>query len=165
MKRREMLGAIGAGTAGLAALAAATPVLAQQEKERPHHYDKVHEDCLKACTDCARTCNETFHHCYMQVAEGKRDHAKPLHLVSDCVGFCSLSASLIAKHSPLMAYSCNSCAEACQVTAAEVERFETPEMQAAAKALRTCERSCREMVASMRARRSAGETRPEPNRQ
>jgi hypothetical protein len=160
MKRREMLEVFGVGAAGLAALSA-SPALAQREDEHAHHHDRVHEDCLKACSDCAKNCDETFHHCYQQVAEGKRDHAKSLHLLSDCAGFCGLSACMIAKHSPLMAYSCNACAEACQTTAAEVERFDDPTMKAAAKALRTCEKSCREMVASMRGRGTGTETRPE----
>src|SRR6266567_4454081 len=98
MKRREMLGVLGAGAAGLAALSTAS-AQAQHESEHAGHHDKFHEDCLKACADCAKACDETFHHCYQQVAEGKRDHAKSLHLVSDCAGFCSLSACMIAKHS------------------------------------------------------------------
>ncbi|MDB5352540.1 MAG: hypothetical protein JWN86_3787 [Planctomycetota bacterium] len=150
MKRREMLGALGAGAAGLAALSTAT-AQAQQSRghDAPHRHDKMHEDCLKACADCDKMCDETFHHCYMQVAEGKRDHAKALHLVSDCAGFCSLSACMIAKHSPLMVHSCASCAEACRATAAEVEKFDAPEMKAAARSLRVCEASCRDMVKAM----------------
>lgn len=147
MKRRDLLGAIGAGAAGMAAMSAVNA--SAQEQGAAHRRDKVHEDCLKACSDCAKMCDETFHHCYMQVAEGKKDHAKPLHLVSDCAGFCSLSACMIAKHSPLMAHSCAACAEACKDTAAVVEKFDSPEMKAAAKSLRTCEASCREMVKAM----------------
>jgi hypothetical protein len=160
MKRREMLEALGIGAAGLATLSAA-PALAQHEDEHAHHHDKAHEDCVKACSDCAKTCDETFHHCYQQVAEGKRDHAKSLHLVSDCAGFCSLSACMISKHSPLMVYSCTACADACQTTAAEVERFDDATMKAAAKSLRACEKSCREMVASMRGRGTTIEIRTE----
>ena len=78
MQRRELLGVLGATAAGLVAMTGGEAHAA--------HLDKAHEDCLKACSDCAKTCDETFHHCYMQVAEGKRDHAKPLHLVSDCAG-------------------------------------------------------------------------------
>jgi len=149
MKRRDLLGALGAGAAGLAALTTSSATAQQHANEPAHRHDKMHEDCLKACSDCARMCDETFHHCYMQVAEGKRDHARSLHLVSDCAGFCSLSACMIAKHSPLMVHSCASCAEACKATAAEVEKFDSAEMKAAAKSLRTCEASCREMVKAM----------------
>jgi hypothetical protein len=155
MKRRELLGALGAGAAGLAAFSTTSAAQAQQQQQQPHanepahRHDKMHEDCLKACSDCAKMCDETFHHCYQQVAEGKRDHALPLHLVSDCAGFCSLSACMIAKHSPLMVHSCASCAEACKATAAVVEKFDSTEMKAAAKSLRTCESSCRDMVKAM----------------
>ena len=83
------------------------------------HRDKAHEDCLKACEACERSCNETFHHCYMQVAAGKKEHARALHLVADCAKFCDLSADLIANQSPLMVHACAACAEACKACAAE----------------------------------------------
>src|SRR5262249_19042077 len=135
MKRRELLGTLGAGAAGLAALSA-TRATAQHEKEHAGVHDRVHADYLKACSDCARVCDETFHHCYMMVAEGKKEHAKALHLLSDCAGFCGLSACMIAKHSPLMMYSCQACADACKATGAEVEKFSSDEMTRAAKQLR-----------------------------
>jgi len=149
MDRREMLGMLGAGAAGLAALNAQA-----DEKSEDHccELDQVHADCLKACSDCAKACDQTFHHCYMQLAQGKKEHAMALHLSSDCAGFCGLSASMIAKHSPLMMHSCEACAEACKATAAEVGRFDSAEMKAAVQKLRECERACRTMVADMRAK-------------
>jgi len=147
MDRRELLGMVGAGAIGLTAMSARA-----DEKvcdESCCELDKVHADCFKACSDCAKACDQTFHHCYMQVAAGKKEHAKSLHLASDCAGFCNLSACMIAKHSPLMAYSCGACADACRATAAEVGKFDSEEMKAATRALRACEKSCREMVASM----------------
>src|SRR4051794_35543670 len=153
MKRREMLGALGAGAAGLAAFSTASAQTANRTQahstEHAHAHDKTNEECLKACSDCAKVCDETFHHCYHQVAEGKREHAKSLHLVSDCAGFCSLSACMIARHSPLMIHSCAACAEACKATAAEVEKFDSKEMKRAASELRNCERSCTAMVKAM----------------
>ncbi len=150
MKRREMLGALGAGAATLAVGAIANAQAPKgHDDEAAHRHDAIHKECLDACSDCARMCNETFHHCYMMVAEGKRDHAKSLHLVSDCAEFCELSATMIAKHSPLMAYSCTACGEACKKTVAEVEKFDMPEMKAAAKALNRCMKSCEEMVKAM----------------
>ncbi len=144
MQRRELLGVLGATAAGLVAMTGGEAHAA--------HLDKAHEDCLKACSDCAKTCDETFHHCYMQVAEGKKEHAKALHLTSDCAAFCGLSACMIAKHSPLMAYSCHACAEACKACAAECDKFDSPEMKACAKSCRDCEKSCLEMVRTMSSR-------------
>jgi len=46
------------------------------------------------------------------------------------------------------------CADACKVTYAEVEKFDSAEMKMAAKKLRECEQSCRNMVAQMKS--SAG---------
>jgi hypothetical protein len=150
MDRREMLGVLGAGAASFAALSAN----AADKSELCCELDQVHEACFKACSDCAKACDMTFTHCLKQVAEGKKEHAKALRLASDCAGFCGLSACMIAKQSPLMVHSCGACAEACKTTAAEVEKFDSAEMKAAAKTLRECERSCRSMVASMEHTRS-----------
>ena len=148
MDRREMLGILGAGAVG-AALVAKNAV-AQDGHDHAHAHDKTHEDCLKACTACAKSCDETFHHCYMMVAEGKKDHAKPLHMLSDCASFCGLSACMIARHSPLMVDSCGACADACKKTLAVVEKFDSPEMKMAAEKLKACEKSCTEMVNAMK---------------
>jgi hypothetical protein len=146
MDRREMLGMMGAGAAGLAALAGRE---AQGQQDAHAKLDAVHKECLEACSDCARSCDMGFHHCYTQVAEGKRDHAKPLHFFVDCAGFCALSACNIAKHSPLMAYSCEACADACKATAAAVSGFDSPEMKDATRALMRCEKACKAMVEAM----------------
>ncbi len=147
MDRRELLTTISAGGLGMMAMASNSKAQAPAVKSSDH--DKVHADCLEACSSCAKSCDETFHHCYVAVSEGKRDHAKALHLLSDCAGFCSLSACMIAKHSSLMAHSCAACAEACKETVAEVSKFDSTEMKMAAKKLIECEKSCRAMVEHM----------------
>ena len=78
MDRRELLGFLGAGAVGFTALNAARA----DDKSDDHccELDKVHEDCLKACADCAKACDMTFHHCLMMVADGKKEHAKSVHL-------------------------------------------------------------------------------------
>ena len=145
MDRRELLGVLGAGAVGLTALSG-REALAQQASAK---LDDVHKECLEACSDCARACEMAFHHCTMQAAEGKRDHAKPLHYAVDCAGFCALAACNIAKHSPLMAYSCEACAEACKATLAVVSKFDSDEMKAATKALTRCEKACTAMIEAM----------------
>ncbi len=149
MDRRSMIGLLGAGV-GAVGLGMASSASADDTHDHSKMHDKAHEDCLKACGDCARSCDETFHHCYMQVAEGKRDHAKPMHLLADCAGFCGLSASMIGRHSPLMIDSCQACADACKKTAAVVEKFDSDEMRRAVEKLRACEKSCVAMVAAMK---------------
>ncbi len=146
MDRREMLGIMGAGAVGMAAISGGEARAQQADHAK---LDAVHKECLEACSDCAKSCDMAFHHCYTQVAEGKREHAKPLHFVADCAGFCALAACNIAKHSPLMVHSCESCADACKATLAVVEKFDSPEMKDTAKALARCEKSCRAMLAAM----------------
>ena len=145
MDRRELLGMLGVGAVGMVAAGAEARA---DEKDHPK-LDALHKECLEACGDCAKACDMGFHHCYTQVAEGKREHAKPLHLFADCAGFCALSACNIAKHSPLMAYSCEACADACKATIAVVSTFDSPEMKEATRSLTRCEKSCRAMVEAM----------------
>lgn len=144
MMRREMLSVLGISAAGLVAANGSNALAVEQG-----HHDQAHADCLKACQDCSRECNETFHHCYEQLAQGKKEHAKALHLAADCAKFCNLSADLVASMSPLMVYACASCAEACKACAAECDKFDSPQMKECGKACRTCEASCRAMVKAM----------------
>jgi len=155
MDRRELLGVLGAGAVGLAALSRGE-TRADEDKSSHHHHDKVHADCMKACGECAKVCNETASHCLEQLAEGSGDrkvHAKVHELTMDCQDFCILSATLIARDSDLMQYSCEACAEACRCCAEACDKHPASEMvKDCAEKCRTCERACREMVKSMRGR-------------
>lgn len=156
MDRRELLGVLGAGAVGLAGFAPGE--VRGDEEHKGHHHDKMHEDCMKACADCARWCNETSGHCLEQLREGSGDrkiHAQVHELTMDCQEFCVLSATLIARGSDLMMYSCDACADACRVCADACDKHPESEMvKACAEACRTCERSCRAMVKSMRGRKA-----------
>lgn len=144
MKRRDLIGALGVGTVGLMALNRGE-ALAQHSD----HHDQIHADCLKACGDCAKTCEMTFHHCMMLVTRGKPEHAKAAHYALDCAEFCSLSAKLIARMSDLMVDSCGACADACKKCGDECAKFDMPEMKACVAACRECEKTCRAMVKAM----------------
>ena len=147
MDRRTMLTTLGAGAIGAGVIASGR---ARADHEAGHiELDEVHKKCLEACSRCARTCDMTFHHCYELLAEGKKEHALALHLVSDCAAFCALSACMIAKHSPLMVHACQACAEACKACAQECEKHTDETMKRCTRDCLDCERSCREMVQAM----------------
>ena len=59
---------------------------------------------------------------------------------------------MIAKHSPLMLYSCHACAEACTACATECDKFDSPEMKACVRLCLDCERTCLEMVRELSSR-------------
>jgi len=153
--RREVLGVL--GMAGAATAIPTIAVGAQQPGEarktsagtsEPH--SRKLEECLKACSDCMDVCNQTAHHCFQQIQQGKTAHAAPLQLTVDCQEFCATSAKMIGRHSPLMAASCDACAEACDACAQACERISGEEqMTFCAQLCRSCARSCREMVAAM----------------
>jgi hypothetical protein len=156
-KRRELLGALGTGAAGMAFLTNRSEAVAGQApapKDEHAGHDPRHaaimRECDEACGHCEATCNMAFHHCITQTAAGKVEHAKMAQLVIDCAAFCTLSAAMIARHSPLMAESCRACEAACRRCAEECGSDSSDAMmKACATACRKCEESCRNMVRVM----------------
>ncbi len=144
MDRRELLGVLGATTAGLATVAGASSARAAQGGK-----DKIHEECAEACFDCEKACNHAFHHCFKEVEAGKRDHAKAMHLCVDCGDVCSTAGKLVARMSPLMVHTCRACAECCDDCIAACEKLDAPDIKAFVATLRKCAKSCREMVQAM----------------
>ena len=145
MDRREVLGLLGAGTASLAVFGVGGAYAA----DTPEHRDHPHEACVKSCKDCATNCAEMCHHCVEQLAAGKKEYAKAMQLIADCEAFCTLSASMMARMSPLMAYSCAACADACRDCAKECDQVGSAPMKECAERCRACEKSCRDMVRAM----------------
>jgi len=145
MNRRELLNALGVGAAGLVAASGA-----RAQTEHPHHHDKVHGDCLKACNDCAVICNETFHYCLEHLKVGHKEHDRSAQLTIDCQEFCRLSAELIARESVMLGLACSACADACKVCAEECGRHNDAQMKECFDACRACEKACRAMVENLK---------------
>ena len=160
-RRREVLGVLGTGAAGLAIITSRLEAEAAWDDKSGEHDSKhasMLKECDEACGHCSATCNATFHHCVTQAAMGKVEHAKMAQMVSDCAAFCALSAEMISRHSKLMVTSCRACAEACRRCAQEcasadtlVGRFPRPDemMKACIESCRRCEESCRKMIQAM----------------
>ncbi len=144
MDRREVLGLLGAGATSLAAFGVGGAHAAETAER-----DNPHVACLKECKACATECAEMCHHCIEQLATGKKEYAKALQLIADCEAFCALSASMIARMSPLMAYSCGACADACRDCAKECDQVGSAPMKECAERCRACEKTCRDMVRAM----------------
>lgn len=155
MDRRELLGALGAGAVGLAALSQ-RPARADHFTHRNHDKacDACMEECLKNCAECAKICNEMAAHCLEQLREGKGDreqHARSHSMGMDCQAFCVLSAQMMARDSALMTVSCQACADACKMCADACGHESADIMRDCAEKCRKCEASCREMVRMMKA--------------
>jgi hypothetical protein len=149
-KRRDLVGALGAGAAGLALLARNSAAATDDAEGSPSKHSAMMKDCDEACGHCAAACQQAFHHCITQAASGKLSHAKMAQTVSDCAAFCSLSAELLARQSAFMALSCQACGEACRRCALECESFANdPRMKACMAACQKCVESCRNMVQMM----------------
>ncbi|MGP0064800.1 MAG: four-helix bundle copper-binding protein [Isosphaeraceae bacterium] len=155
-KRRELLGVLGTGAAGLAFLTNRSEAAGQAPASKDAHaghdprHAEIMKECDEACGHCEAACNLAFHHCITQAAAGKVEHAKMAQLVVDCAAFCTLSAAMIARHSSLMMESCRACAEACRRCAEECGSVANDDtMKACAIACRKCEESCRNMIRVM----------------
>src|SRR5438105_5030422 len=98
MNRRMMLGMLMtaslvlAGGAGLNTYAGGkTKVKTSGEDAHTHgHFMK----CAKECADCQQQCDSCFHHCAKLVADGKKEHAKAMHLCVDCADLCATAGRL-----------------------------------------------------------------------
>jgi len=141
MDRRDLLGVLGVGAFGLIAASGR-----EARAQHPHHHDKLHGDCLKACEACATICNETFHHCFHQVKDGHAEHHRTAIVTIDCQEFCNLSGELMSRESPLIPIACLACADACSLCAVECSRHDEPQMRECAEACGKCERACRAMA-------------------
>jgi hypothetical protein len=145
MDRRRMLGVMGAGAVGLVAAAGRAA-----RAQHPHHHDKVHGDCLKACTECAAVCSETFHDSLEHLKDGHKEHARLTELTLDCQEFCTLAAELMGRESPLMGLACAACAEACKACAEECRKHDDKQMKECVEACLACEKACHAMHAHMK---------------
>ena len=123
MFRREML-----GTLTLTAAGSACAIGRVARAGHEDHHDEVHESCFKNFQACKWKCDLAFHHCYANLAEGDKAYAKALHLVADCAAFCDLSATLIARRSPLVPHAKSWCALACQDCGTECDKFTEREL-------------------------------------
>lgn len=146
MNRRKLMGTLGLGAAGLA-LAEGSAVASPQDRHGQGHGH--HEGHLKTMTDCAAACNEVAAHCLQQICDKEGDvesHAKVHQFAMDCQAFCTLSAALMARHSPLAKFAHEANAEACRACAEACEAHKAPDpmVKRCGEACRQCEKVCRE---------------------
>jgi len=125
--------------AGIAVLSG--PALAAE-----HDHAAMANRTAKTSAECMVECNQAFHHCFMQIAAGKKEHSKAAHAALDCAEMCSTSAALCARMSPMMAACCEACAKCCDACAAECEKLNDPALKACIDACRKTAKECREMA-------------------
>ena len=165
MRRRELLGALGTGAAGLAFIANRTDAAEAGRDDGDPKHAGMEKSCCDACGDCAQACNKAFHHCVEQAAAGKARHARMAQTVADCAAFCALSTEMISRHSMMMVFSCQACGDACRRCAQECESFDTDlDMKLCFEACQRCEESCRNMVKAMGADTGAAGPKAPANR-
>lgn len=144
MDRREMLGAVGLGTAGLLAMGG------HARGAQSGHLDPEKTRCIQSCNECATACEEASHHCLMELEEGKGDrrvHAQAHHMAMDCAALCRMAAAFMARQSPLHGDVCQACAEACRRCAEACAKGQNVTvMEECARICRECEKSCRDMA-------------------
>ena len=96
MDRREMLGVLSAG--------AATVVTFVGGATRAESVAHDHDGHIKVMDECAKVCNEASQHCLVEATKGgshAEHHAKSHVATNDCQAFCTLTAALMARTSPM----------------------------------------------------------------
>lgn len=141
MVRREMLGIMGAGAAGLLALGEGSA------RADPEH--GKHDEHIEMLGKCAKLCAESASHCLECLCKGEGDreaHAKALQYAAGCEEFCKLTASLMACGSPLAKYAAGACSHACHDCADACEKAGGGEiMKECATMCRKCSEACHKM--------------------
>ncbi len=143
MKRRELLSVLGAGAAGMAGLSGGVA--------RADHETHAHDEHIKIIGHCIKVCNEASHHCLGELKKGGPHaelHAKAHEATMDCQSFCALTATLMARSSPMAKYAHQACADACHDCAAACEGQTAEIMTECIKACHDCEQTCRQMASS-----------------
>jgi hypothetical protein len=144
MDRRELLGVLGAGAAGLVALDGGQ---ARADQEGPH------DDPIKTLGECAKICDEAARHCLDEYRHGGKhaeDHTRANKAAMDCRDFCVLAAKLMARKSPMARYAHMGAVAACRACAEASEHCYDEVMKECARQTRICERMCRRLAVADR---------------
>ena len=144
MDRRELLGVLGAGAAGLVALRGGE---ARADREAPHF------DHIETLGECAKACGEAAQHCLDELRKGGKhaeDHARAHEALMDCHAFCVLAATLMARRSPMAKYAHQGAVAACRTCASACEGYPGDLMEECVTLCRVCEKMCRQIVVSAR---------------
>ncbi len=149
-RRREILGLLGAGAAGLTVVGSEAEARQQPSGSDDPKHAGMRKSCCDACGECADACNKALHHSLEHASAGKPRYARLAQAVGDCAAFCALSAQMIGRQSMLMTVSCRACAEACRRCAQECDVFDTDlDVKICSEACQRCEESCRNMIKAM----------------
>jgi hypothetical protein len=139
MKRREMILALGGSALSLTALSTLTAA-DHHRRNNPHA-----DHCAKACADCMVDCAKDLQHCLAHLAGGRKEYAKCAELCAGCYQLCN--AALSCCHSSLAPTGAEASAKACELCAAECEKFPNDEvMKVCATSCRDCASACRALV-------------------
>lgn len=144
MDRRQMLGVVGAGAAGLAVMSGRTAEAQQGGRAGDRtatNLDQKKLQDLQMMQECIHICNETAQHCMTQARQKQgnvQDHLQNHEHVMDCVQVCGVTADFMARKSPFSQAMHKANAEVCRKCADVCENSQDD-----AEILKTCAESCR----------------------
>jgi hypothetical protein len=115
----------------------------------PEH-QRILEECIRHCRECAQICNRTSWHAYRQAqagganAEAMQDAQQ---LTGDCQAACEFAVRLMERNSTLMADACRVCEQACTECAEACEQLgQDQQLAECARICRQCAEACKQMV-------------------
>lgn len=101
------------------------------------------EECIAACMNCARTCNETLSHCLEM--GGEHVAAPHIRLLLSCIEICQTAVTFMTRRSRFARQLCKLCAKICDACAVSCGKMADPFMQQCAEVCRQCAKACRAM--------------------
>ncbi|WP_165072558.1 hypothetical protein [Paludisphaera rhizosphaerae] len=140
MERRELLTLLGAGAAGFLATGSSARGDDDDKKKAEHEH-------LMTMARCATICNMVSAHCLAEIQKGGSENgatlAKVAAYTNDCQSFCTQTAALMARKSPMANYAHKACADACRDCAEVCDSSNNEHIKKCAEVCRECERACR----------------------
>ena len=108
--------------------------------------------CIEACYSCAQTCTSCADACLAEEMVAQLRQCIRFNL--DCADICAAAGSIATRRTganeTVILEVLSACETACRLCAEECERHEHEHCRICAESCRTCERACREAIASIR---------------
>jgi hypothetical protein len=103
------------------------------------------EECIALCLDCHEVSLQMVG--YLVAKGGEKITPQRVRLLMDCAQVCQTAADFMVRGSPMHGLVCFVCAEVCEASAVECQRFaDDPTEAECMDACRRCAESCRQMA-------------------
>ncbi|MBY9081994.1 four-helix bundle copper-binding protein [Paenibacillus sp. HN-1] len=105
---------------------------------------RIHyQDCIEACLKCMNACNFSYVSSLKQYDLARLQEC--IRMDRECADICAFAIEAMTRQSPFVTEICLLCAEVCEATAAECERYEQTHCRDCIEACLRCAEICRQV--------------------